>query len=74
VAAWIDEYDILRRHLAIGMISPAAFEASHDPGGMNAGSRLAQDRGGGFAGRRSSPSAPRRVRTRPSGLKAAAHR
>jgi hypothetical protein len=42
VAAWIDEYDILRRHLAIGMISPAAFEASHDPGGMNAGSRLAK--------------------------------
>jgi len=32
VAAWIDEYNTIRRHSAIGMISPAAFEASHDPG------------------------------------------
>ena len=32
VAAWIDEYNTIRRHSAIGMISPAAWEASHDPG------------------------------------------
>jgi putative transposase len=32
VAAWIDEYNTIRRHSAIGMISPAAFETSHDPG------------------------------------------
>jgi putative transposase len=32
VAAWIDEYNTIRRHSSIGMISPAAFEASHDPG------------------------------------------
>ena len=32
VAAWIDEYNTIRRHSAIGMISPAAFEASQDPG------------------------------------------
>ena len=32
VAAWIDEYNTVRRHSSIGMISPAAFEASHDPG------------------------------------------
>ena len=32
VAAWIDEYNTMRRHPAIGMISPAAFEASQDPG------------------------------------------
>jgi putative transposase len=32
VAAWIDEYNTIRRHSAIGMISPAAFEASHNPG------------------------------------------
>lgn len=27
VAAWVDEYNTTRRHSAIGMISPAAFEA-----------------------------------------------
>ena len=32
VAAWIDEYNTVRRHSSIGMISPAAFEASQDPG------------------------------------------
>ena len=32
VAAWIDEYNTIRRHPAIGMISPAAFEASQDRG------------------------------------------
>ncbi len=32
VAAWIDEYNTIRRHSAIGMIAPAAFEALHDPG------------------------------------------
>jgi putative transposase len=32
VAAWIDEYNTIRRHSSIGMISPAAFEASQDPG------------------------------------------
>ena len=32
VAAWIDEYNTIRRHSAIGMISPAAFEALGDPG------------------------------------------
>jgi transposase InsO family protein len=32
VAAWIDEYNTIRRHSAIGMISPAAWEASQDPG------------------------------------------
>ena len=74
MAAWIDEYNTLRRHLAIGMISPAAFEASHDPGGMNAGSRLAQDHGVA-----SLAAAHPRVRragygSAPSGLKAAAHR
>jgi transposase InsO family protein len=31
-AAWIDEYNTIRRHSAIGMISPAAFEAGRDPG------------------------------------------
>ena len=28
VAAWIDEYNTVRRHSSIGMISPAAFEAA----------------------------------------------
>ncbi len=28
VAAWIDEYNTTRRHSAIGMISPVAFEAA----------------------------------------------
>ncbi len=32
VAAWIDEYNTIRRHSSIGMTSPAAWEASHDPG------------------------------------------
>jgi putative transposase len=32
VAAWIDEDNTIRRHSAIGMISPAAFEATQDPG------------------------------------------
>lgn len=32
VAAWIDEYNTIRRHSAIGMISPAAWEAGNDPG------------------------------------------
>ncbi len=32
VAAWIDEYNTIRRHSSIGMISPAAWEASQDPG------------------------------------------
>lgn len=32
VAAWIDEYNTIRRHSAIGMISPAAFEAGGNPG------------------------------------------
>ena len=31
-AAWIDEYNTIRRHSAIGMISPAAWEASQDGG------------------------------------------
>ncbi len=31
-AAWIDEYNTIRRHSALGMISPAAWEAAHDPG------------------------------------------
>ena len=72
VAAWIDEYNTIRRHPAIVMISPAAWEAAagrqHErgqPAGRKPGRRLR---------RRSSPGAPRRVRVRPSGLKAAAHR
>lgn len=32
VAAWIDDYNRNRRHSAIGMISPMAWEAQHDPG------------------------------------------
>ena len=32
VAAWIDEYNTIRRHSAIGMIFPAAWEASQDGG------------------------------------------
>jgi transposase InsO family protein len=32
VAAWIDEYNTRRRHSAIGMISPAAFEAAQRGG------------------------------------------
>jgi putative transposase len=32
VAAWIDEYNTVRRHSAIGMIPPAAFEASEQDG------------------------------------------
>ena len=32
VAAWIDEYNTARRHSAIGMIAPAAFEASQRDG------------------------------------------
>jgi putative transposase len=32
VAAWIDEYNTIRRHSAIGMISPAAWEASQNRG------------------------------------------
>ncbi len=32
VAAWIDEYNTTRRHSAIGMISPVAFEARHRDG------------------------------------------
>jgi putative transposase len=30
IAQWIDEYNTIRRHSAIGMISPAAYEASQD--------------------------------------------
>jgi putative transposase len=30
IAAWIDDYNTVRRHSAIGMMSPAAFEASQD--------------------------------------------
>ena len=32
VAAWIDEYNTIRRHSAIGMISPAAWEATQNGG------------------------------------------
>lgn len=32
VAAWIDDYNRTRRHSAIGMIAPMAWEAQHDPG------------------------------------------
>jgi transposase InsO family protein len=32
IAAWIDDYNTVRRHSAIGMMSPAAFEASQDSG------------------------------------------
>ena len=32
VAAWIDEYNTIRRHSAIGMISSAAWEASQNGG------------------------------------------
>jgi putative transposase len=32
VAAWVDDYNTIRRHSAIGMMSPAAFEASQDGG------------------------------------------
>ncbi|MGH9232533.1 MAG: transposase [Acidimicrobiales bacterium] len=34
VAAWIDDYNRDRRHSALGMISPMAYEnaARHDPG------------------------------------------
>ena len=32
VAAWVDDYNTVRRHSAIGMMSPAAFEASQDGG------------------------------------------
>jgi len=32
VAAWIDEYNTTRRHSAIGMISPVAFEAARQRG------------------------------------------
>jgi len=34
VAAWIDDYNRNRRHSAIGMISPMAYEQAerHDPG------------------------------------------
>ncbi len=28
VAAWIDQYNTTRRHSAIGMVSPVAFEAA----------------------------------------------
>jgi len=32
IAAWVDEYNTTRRHSAIGMISPSAFEASQRRG------------------------------------------
>jgi putative transposase len=32
IAAWIDEYNTVRRHSSIGMISPAAYEASQQRG------------------------------------------
>jgi putative transposase len=32
VAAWVDDYNTVRRHSSIGMMSPAAFEASQDGG------------------------------------------
>src|ERR1017187_3809202 len=32
IAAWIDEYNTIRRHSAIGMIPPAAFEAGQQDG------------------------------------------
>jgi putative transposase len=32
VADWVDEYNTVRRHSAIGMMPPAAFEASQDGG------------------------------------------
>jgi putative transposase len=32
VAEWVDEHNTIRRHSAIGMTSPAAFEASQRPG------------------------------------------
>jgi putative transposase len=32
VAAWVDDYNTVRRHSSIGMMSPAAFEASQDRG------------------------------------------
>ena len=32
IAQWVDEYNTIRRHSAIGMIPPAAFEASQDRG------------------------------------------
>ena len=32
IAQWIDEYNTIRRHSAIGMIPPAAWEASQDRG------------------------------------------
>ena len=32
IAAWVDDYNTIRRHSAIGMIPPAAFEAGHRGG------------------------------------------
>jgi putative transposase len=32
IAQWVDEYNTIRRHSAIGMIPPAAWEASQDRG------------------------------------------
>ena len=32
IAAWIDEYNTIRKHSAIGMIPPVAFEAGEQDG------------------------------------------
>ena len=51
MAAWIDEYNTIRRHSAIGMISPAAWEASQNrrTGSMNDGRQGSRKPGDGFA-------------------------
>ena len=76
VAAWVDEYNTIRRHSAIGMISPAAFEASPATAGrQHERPQPAENNQRRRLRRRYHPhGAPRRVRARPSGLKAAAHR
>ena len=72
VAAWIEDYNHIRRHSALGMIARPWITSR--PAGRP------RDRGGrrgpgtGRRLRRRSPWCARRVRGRPSGLQGAAHR
>ena len=83
VAAWIEDYNHNRRHSACGMMSPVAWELAAAPAGGRvraAGRCAAQDKQAAspltLAGCRVPGGGTRRlrVRGRPSGLKAAAHR
>ena len=46
VAAWIEDYNHDRRHSALGMLSPIAYERSHTMPGPRAGGELLRHRAG----------------------------